>query len=124
MRVKNRQYLTKETAKDYTAPDFWRDAPTEFEVQAKAYQELLRGGYITRGEIRVINPAGRSARFDLVIFDDKFKPLLTIEVKDNADARPHPKKEHYEIIAGCPNIQISGMTEARNAMKIVGSYLK
>lgn len=90
----------------------YKEKPTEFEVQAVAYNLLIEAGYITRGEVKVKPKNQRGCRFDLVIFDSSYNPILVIEVKDNPKAPPHKKKLYYEQVAGCPCIQISGMQEA------------
>jgi hypothetical protein len=62
--------------------------PTEFEVQAYLYMNLLRLGFNVRGEI--YTKCG-TCRFDLVIHDGE-KPLRIIEVKKKGSKRKKNKK--------------------------------
>ncbi len=104
---------------------FYKQSPTEFEVQAVAYGLLIEAGYITRGELKIRKSHGkhRGARFDLIVFNESFEAVLTIEVKDNPEAPQHSKKAHYENLAGVPNIQISGMSQARDVVQIVRKHI-
>jgi hypothetical protein len=68
------------------AKQFIDGAEGEFEVQAILYMGLTAMGYRVRGEVpsSTVFPLlkfERGARFDLVIFDDKWKPVEIIEAK-------------------------------------------
>jgi hypothetical protein len=93
---------------------------TEFEVQAFLFYSLRKAGYYVRGEVLAsTSTLSRSARFDLVIFNKDGTPRLTIEVKKKDGAKDHTKRGLYEAIAGCPNIQISGLQQAKGVLTIL-----
>jgi len=91
----------------------------EFDVQATVYNILKRHYPIVTGELKLKLPTGRGARFDLAVFDDTGELLFTIETKPHANSPQHSKKVHYEHLTGVPNIQISGMDEAKNVLAII-----
>lgn len=75
----------------------------EFEVQALVYMGLLSMGYRVRGEVKSTlifeGKRKRNARFDLVIFDDKWKPLEIIETKHpkySIDFKDSSQYAHYK----------------------------
>jgi len=71
----------------------------EFEIQAILYFSLLVMGYRVRGEVHstTIFPGkkARSARFDLVIFDNEWKPLEIIEAKHPEYSIPFAASRQY-----------------------------
>lgn len=65
---------------------FTDESEGEFEIQAILYMGLVSMGYRVRGEVpsTVIFPdikMDRNSRFDLVVFDNKWRPLEIIEAK-------------------------------------------
>lgn len=103
--------------------DSFKQTPTEYEVQHVAHNMLAERYPLVRGELALRKVGYRGCRFDLVVFDKDGAMLFTVEVKDNPKAKQHAKKNHYEYIAGVPNVLIAGMEQAQNAYQVVKQQL-
>ena len=102
------------------------ERPSEFEVQAEAYHNLKEVYPKTRGEYQIPKDKKngiRGARFDIVIFDTIGDMKLIIEVKRSTWSHSVNQGNRYTNLTGVPCIYLRGMKEAKNAVKIVDTYL-
>lgn len=99
-----------------------RTGPTEFEVQADAYERLKRNFPRVRGEVRICGkPGERGAVLDLLVLDEDNRWLFSVEVKRGGKKvkTTHSKTAHYEKLTGVPNVTISGIRDSQNILEIV-----
>lgn len=77
---------------------------SEFEVHSDLFQYLKSRGLDVRGEVKLKNPDGRGARFDIVVYDNK-EAVCVIEVKNGIRRRRHHGKiDHYNNLTKLPQM--------------------
>ncbi len=85
------------------AKEFKDGSESEFEVQAFLYSGLLLMGYRVRGEVKSTSvfkfEKRKNSRFDLVVFDNDWKPLEIIETKGPKYSIPFVVSKQYKRYA-------------------------
>lgn len=77
---------------------------SEFEVHSDLFQFFKGRGVDVRGEVKLRNPTGRGARFDIVVYVDK-EAVCVIEVKNGTRRRKHHGKiDHYNKLTRLPQM--------------------
>jgi len=99
------------------------DTPSEFEVQAEAFQKLKARFHHVRGEYHFRKNGIRAARFDIAILSPEGDLRLIIECKKKNRARSWAQAQRYGELTGLPVIYIRGMAQAQEAVSIVLGYL-
>lgn len=103
----------------------WRNPleVSEFEIQAKCFNELKKVYKNVRGEFHFKYSGKQAARFDLVLLNDANELEVIIEVKSKHTDKSWTQAAKYEGMTGKPCLYIKGEVQAEHSVSLVEKHM-